>query len=496
MEVNSAKENISGLACLLQGLDLQSGVGCELLARSHWYGKGEEAALLQELSRVEKIKDLLCGGQTAEVERLKRKFSQVLDIRGTFGLIGKGDVDDVQLFEVKRFSLLAADCAVLVSGLIRACAFKPAPENFPDLSGVVSILDPRNEKLPAFYIYDEYHPLLAQKRKKIQELAKSEDEAALQEAARLQEECAGIEYEVRCELSRRLSAHVEALQTAMRLVAYWDLQIAKTYMAFEYGMVLPDLQATADAGKLRYKGLFHPVVKRILEEKGHRYQSIDISLQSGASLFTGANMSGKTVLLKSLALAQCLLQFGFPVPAQEAHMVLFDRVELLVQDNQDEERGLSSFGAEMQRLNRILRELRGGTDMLLLIDELARTTNPTEGKAIVCAVLDALKNLPCVALVSTHYGPIPNALRRLRVRGFREDWMNRGAKNGVEATASTPGAGAHFELSRIQSCMDYSVEEEHAQSVPPAEALRIAGLLGFDAEVLAVARKYYENNIS
>lgn len=488
MEISSAKENISGLAHLLQRLDLQSGVGRELLSHSPWYAKGEETRLLQELSRIETLRNLIGKGQDAVLEKLRRKFSQVLDIRGTFGLIKKGDVDDVQLFEVKRFALLTADCAALLTELVRECAFHPAPENFPDLSGAVAVLDPRGERLPAFYIYDEYSPLLAQKRNRIQELARLEQtEGVAQETASLQEECSALEHGIRLDLTRQLGPYVESLQEAMRLVAYWDLLIAKAYLAFEYGLVMPVLQNGQTAVKLHYQGLFHPVVKQILEEKGHRYQSIDISLQSGACLFTGANMSGKTVLLKSLALAQCLLQFGFLVPARQAEMTLFSRVELLVQDNQDEERGLSSFGAEMQRLGRILQALKQGTDMLLLIDELARTTNPTEGKAIVCAVLDALQELPCVAMVSTHYGPIPNPVRRLRVRGFREDWMNANLEN---VSGKMP-EGAHFDLSRIQACMDYSVEEETAQGHPPAEALRIARLLGFDAEVLERAEKYY-----
>lgn len=479
MQTDLAKENISGFAYLLQRLDIQSGVGRELLSRSHWYARGEEAELLNELVRIDRLKALLLEKQDLVLEKLRRKFSQVLDIRGTFGLIGKADVDDVQLFEVKRFSLLVRDCSSLIAELIRICAFHPAPANFPDLAAVISILDPRGENLPTFYIYDEYSEPLAQKRRQIDALsANNADGSKMQEIAVLQEECAGLEQQIRVELARKLSVHVEALQEAMRRVAYWDLLIAKAYLAFEYNLVLPHLHSGNEFG---YKALFHPMVKQMVEQQGGRYQCIDISMKPGACLLTGANMSGKTVLLKSLALAQCLLQFGFPVPAQEAHMLLFDSVELLVQDRQDEERGLSSFGAEMQQLNHVLQQLRQGTYMLLLVDELARTTNPDEGKAIVCAVLESLQQLPCVAMVSTHYGPIPNPVRRLRVRGFREDWMDN--------------QGGASVLSHIQACMDYSVEEEAVGSNPPAEALRIAGLLGFDPEVLALAGRYYRERI-
>ena len=213
-------------------------------------------------------------------------------------------------------------------------------------------------------------------------------------------------------------------------------------------------------------------------------------------------MSGKTVLLKSLALSQCLLQTGFLVPAAKAVMPLFDSVEILVHDGQDEKRGLSSFGAEMQRLNGVLGRLRKGERMLLLVDELARTTNPSEGKAIVCAVLDVLQELPCCAMVSTHYGPIPNHVRHLRVRGFREDWalarlnpVGSARKAGENAEASAmalPAEAESFDIGRIQSCMDYSLVEEKPGEMPPMEALRIASLLGFDPEVLGKARAYYD----
>lgn len=493
MQATRIKDDISGFSYLSRQLDLQSGVGRELLSRARWYRKGEEPELLVELSRIERLKDLVREGRTFTLEKLKRKFSQVLDIRGTFALLQKGDVDDVQLFEVKRFALLTRDCAAFVSELTRDCAFHPAPAAFPDLGEVVSILDPRNENLPAFYIYDEYDALLARKRKEIQVLSSSgTDEETMGKIASLQEECLALEQGVRLELARRLSAHVDALQESMRLVAYWDLLTAKAYMAAGYGMVMPRLQDPSVPVRLRYKGLFHPMVKRILEEKGHRYQRIDVSLLKGPCLLTGANMSGKTVLLKSIALSQCLLQSGFLVPAEEADMVLFDRVELLVQDGQDEERGLSSFGAEMQRLNTVFGQLRQGVDTLLLVDELARTTNPDEGKAIVCAVLESLQSLPCVAMVSTHYGPVPNPVRRLRVRGFRQDWLTG---RMAETLVAPQDMESRFDISHIQSCMDYSLTEEEPGGKPPAEALRIAGLLGFDAEVLALAGKYLERRI-
>lgn len=518
MQIDIAKQKISGFDYLLQRLEIRSGVGRSVLSGLQWYVPGTEKELDVELSRVESIRDFIARRATVPLDKLKQKFAQVWDIRPTFHLMEKETVDDVQLFEIKRFSMLVRDAAVYLTELVHACGLHPAPEPMADLSEVIDILDPRKENIPTFHIYDEYSPDLARLRK---ELARLDAEAASVRVgsaaelegleakqmddtlARIQTECENLERDIREQLTIKLRPLIPALQKAMLQVAYWDILTAKAGLAFRYGLVRPQLQSSAKAdmggtaswkGKISYKELFHPMVKEILEEKKHRYQKVDICLNVEPCLLTGANMSGKTVLLKSLALSQCMLQFGFLVPASEASLFLLDDVAILVQDDQDEERGLSSFGAEMMGLNRVFARLRSGERLLLLIDELARTTNPVEGKAIVCAVLDQLQEFGCVSLVSTHFGPIPNPVRRLRVRGFRQDWAedrSRVQAQGPSQKKEGEGEDGHLDISRIQACMDYSLVEEVAGQQPPMEALRIASLLGFDPEVLQKAYRYY-----
>lgn len=471
---------MDGFEHLLHRLEIQSSVGRERLSGQKPFAPGEEALLWAELERVERVKRYLQEGDAgAVVSKLRLKFSQVWNIRNTFSLVEKGVVDDVQLFEIKRFAFLVREISALWGILVKACAFHPAPKGFPDLSEVISLLDPRKENLPTFHIYNEYSSLLSEKRKALTAL-----EAGSVEATALQSECEELEAEVRVKLCTDLRPFTGDLREAMERVAYADLLTAKAALAVTYGLEMP---ACGSAGgfadgaartALSFEGLFNPVVKEILEKEGHRYQAVDVRLDEGVCLLTGANMSGKTVLLKTLALTQTLLQFGFLVPARTARMRLFDGVELLVSDEQDEQRGLSSFGAEIMRLNRVLNALKEGKNLLLLIDEPARTTNPAEGKALVRALLEHLKEFPCTALVSTHYG-LETDVRRLRVHGFREEWAPEG----------------EFGLARIQSCMDYAVEEETPGGQPPAEALRIASLLGFDADVLKRAEEVFEGKV-
>ena len=43
-------------------------------------------------------------------------------------------------------------------------------------------------------------------------------------------------------------------------------------------------------------------------------------------MITGANMGGKTVVLKTLTLCQYLFQYGFGIPAQSADIAVKDEV--------------------------------------------------------------------------------------------------------------------------------------------------------------------------
>ena len=185
-------------------------------------------------------------------------------------------------------------------------------------------------------------------------------------------------------------------------------------------------------------------------------------------------MAGKTVLLKSVQLAQYLMQFGFYVPARQAGMPLVEQVLTSIGDDQDELNGLSSYAAEMLRVDEMIRQVRQRSKILVLIDELARTTNPVEGRAIVNGVVDFLTTHRVMAMVTTHYSGITAECRKLRVRGFVE--------NRVEGNMT---------LKNINEFIDYSLEEDSGEEVPQ-EAMRIAWMLGIDRGVLERVENYLQ----
>ena len=78
----------------------------------------------------------------------------------------------------------------------------------------------------------------------------------------------------------------------------------------------------------------------------------------------------------------------------------------------------------MRQIDEVIRAAREGRNILALIDEPARTTNPIEGTALVSALIEVLKETGISLLMVTHYTIDAHACPCLRVRGLENGEMN------------------------------------------------------------------------
>ena len=253
-------------------------------------------------------------------------------------------------------------------------------------------------------------------------------------------------------------------------MAYADFLLAKATLSYQWQLRRPAING-GDKPHTEYKGLWNPRLMHRNKEMGLRYQPVDISLDKGVCLITGANMAGKTVLLKTVGTSQLLAQFGLFVPAQSASLSIVQDVAFCIGDEQNEMNGLSSFASEITKISATTTRAES-SDMLILIDEPARTTNPVEGKAIVQAVASLLDTFKSITLITTHYSQLALPCRRLRVRGFVEEMAN-----------------VQLSPDNINRFMDYSLLPDSSDDVPQ-EALRIATILGCNGKVLDLAYKF------
>ena len=242
---------------------------------------------------------------------------------------------------------------------------------------------------------------------------------------------------------------------------------AKAQMAVAWQLTKPEISETETC----YQGLSHPQLVQLMAERGAKFQPVDIRLEQQPCLITGANMSGKTVILKSLAVAQYMFQFGFYVPAAQATVMPVNEVFCVIDDQQTEQHGLSSFAAEMLAVNEILTRSKTDSRILALVDELARTTNPDEGRRIVNAFVTMMQKYNVMAVVTTHYSGVATTCRRLRVKGLMTHRMTDNI---------TPRSLGQY--------MDYTLVETTSDEVP-AEALTIARIFQVDDEFLQLAQQ-------
>jgi len=148
----------------------------------------------------------------------------------------------------------------------------------------------------------------------------------------------------------------------------------------------------------------HPVVEKSLV--GKRFVPNDVILEEGERIriLTGPNMSGKSTLIRQVALIVLMAQIGSFVPASSARLGLVDRIFTRIGAQDEIHAGQSTFMVEMVETANILHHAT--TRSLLILDEIGRGTSTYDGVSIAWAVVEYLHNHPRLrakTLFATHY---------------------------------------------------------------------------------------------
>jgi DNA mismatch repair protein MutS len=160
----------------------------------------------------------------------------------------------------------------------------------------------------------------------------------------------------------------------------------------------------------------HPVIERFLPAGGFVPNDVLLDEASQVLIVTGPNMSGKSTILRQVALTVLLAQIGSFVPAKEAVVGLTDRIFTRVGAVDDIGRGQSTFLVEMHETARILHQATPRS--LVILDEIGRGTSTFDGLSLAWAVAEHLHDLAGVGvktLFATHYQELTE-LARLKPR--------------------------------------------------------------------------------
>lgn len=144
----------------------------------------------------------------------------------------------------------------------------------------------------------------------------------------------------------------------------------------------------------------HPVVCRAVDG----YIPADVTLGDGARLIalTGPNMSGKSTLMRMVALCVVLAQMGSFVPAEAMRFGLCDRIFTRIGAAEDIASGRSTFLVEMTEVSTIVHQ--ASADSLVVLDEVGRGTATYDGMALAEAIVEHLHAAThCRGIFATHY---------------------------------------------------------------------------------------------
>lgn len=130
---------------------------------------------------------------------------------------------------------------------------------------------------------------------------------------------------------------------------------------------------------------------------------------------SGANMSGKSTLLRTVGINTILAQLG--APAHALHLKLSPLAigaTLRVQDSI--RHGISHFYAEIRRLKQTMDLVAGPFPVLFLLDEILHGTNSHDRQIGAGAVVTALVKRGAIGLITTHDLAVTEIVESLRPR--------------------------------------------------------------------------------
>lgn len=453
--------------------------GAELVKSIRPFRKDERDILETELSNLNKLSSNY-EEVKSDINVIRRIFMQMKDVRGSIKFGRDNTLSDIELFEIKILLMQLEKLKPVVervSDELRLCGFFMEP-----VSIAVDILDPDKRRIPTFSIYDEYSDTLKEIRKKKRdtELKMQRDAALFEElkderldiTAREEKE----ERRIREELSIKLRPYFDTVINNINTVARLDLLIEKHRVSKLYPSCLP--QITKDT--LILKDTTNPYICDILESKGLKFTPVSIEMGLGTTVLTGANMGGKSVTLKTVALNTYLALCGFFVYADSASIPAFDEIIMISEESQSVAKGLSSFGAQIVELKNLLNEIENKF-VFAILDEFARGTNPKEGESLVRGLVSLLNTKKTVSLLVTHFDHVAELSKsHYQVRGLQ------GVSEDKISSSLLTKSDDDAKITAISQFMNYGIFKVDKDAKPPKEALMICRLLGLQNELLDI----------
>lgn len=203
-------------------------------------------------------------------------------------------------------------------------------------------------------------------------------------------------------LTADLRPQLDVILASFDTLARFDFIHAKAQFATQSDASLPHLSRNP---QLEWYHACHPVLRESLQRQQRQIVPLDIRLTAPDNrilVISGPNAGGKSVVLKTVAICQYMLQCGILPPVyNNSHFGIFSGIFIDIGDDQSIEDDLSTYSSHLRNMRFLLNA--GGSRTLMLIDEFGSGTEPQIGGAIAQALLADFNTAGMWGVVSTHF---------------------------------------------------------------------------------------------
>lgn len=203
-------------------------------------------------------------------------------------------------------------------------------------------------------------------------------------------------------LRNRMQREMEDILTFIYLL---DVNIAVGNVANTRGFSFATA-LSAEKNMLRVQDLKHPCIDKAIGN------DLVMNENSNVLFLTGANMAGKSTLMKSMGIGMYLAHMGFPVAARKFDFSVREGLYSSINVADNIGLGYSHFYAEVVRVKQAAEAAASGQRLMLMFDELFKGTNVKDAYDGTLSVTEGFAEYAdCLFIVSTHIIEVGEALK-------------------------------------------------------------------------------------
>ncbi|MFW9925810.1 MAG: helix-hairpin-helix domain-containing protein [Candidatus Thorarchaeota archaeon] len=245
----------------------------------------------------------------------------------------------------------------------------------------------------------------------------------------------------------------EVVTQAVQTLLEFDLFLAVGLFSADYKLQTPKISLEySGVGVRGATNLF--LTESHIKGKHGPVQAIDYAIGKtpfqpegtngeNCAILSGANSGGKTTTIQTLAQIVTLAQSGFPVPAEEAYLPVFEELYFFYKS-----RGMVSAGAFETTLKQFAEIVVSDKSKLALFDEVEAITEPGSAANVIAGLIEILQSDPNTStVICSHLAreieevtDVPIRIDGIEARGLDEELnlvVDRTPRFGVLAR-STP----------------------------------------------------------